>query len=139
MSDPQSGSPVPINPEALGFPSGYSHGMLAPAGARPLFIAGQVGVGLTGAEEAAGFVEQFQRALANVVTVVAAAGGVPENLASLTIYVIDKRQYLDSLSAVGVAYRAVMGRHFPAVALVEVSGLLDRGAVVEIQAIAVLP
>ncbi len=138
MSDSPSGTPVPINPEALGFPSGYSHGMLAPRGARSLYVAGQIGVDPNGAETT-GFVEQFQRALANVVTVVSEAGGTPENVASLTVYVLDRHQYLNSLREVGTAYRAVMGRHFPAMALLEVSGLVDRHALVEIQAIAVLP
>ena len=71
--------------------------------------------------------------------VVQEAGGGPEHVASLTVYVVDRHMYLNALKEVGVAYRSVMGRHFPATALLEVSGLVDRGALVEIQAIAVLP
>ena len=138
MSDSRVGLPEAINPESLGFPKGYSHGMLGPRGGRSLFVAGQIGVDPKSGEPA-GFIEQFQQALANVVTVVEAAGGTNEHVASLTIYVLDKNQYLNALREVGTAYRAVMGRHFPATALLEVAGLVDHGAQVEIQAIAVLP
>ena len=128
-----------INPEQLGAPRGYSNGMLAPAGGRLLFVAGQVG--WDGAQRLVegGFVPQLAQALANVVTVVRAAGGSSEDIARLTIYVTSKREYGDHLKAVGEAYRAVMGRHYPAMALVEVSGLLEPGALVEIEATAVLP
>ena len=138
MSESRPGLPEAINPESLDSPSGYSHGMLGPRGGRSLFVAGQIGVDPKSGEPGE-FIEQFQQALANVATVVTAAGGTPEHVTSLTIYVLDKRQYLDALPAVGKAYRAVMGRHFPAMALLEVAGLVDHGAVVEIQAIAVLP
>lgn len=129
---------MPVNPEELGFPRGYSHGMLAPTGSRPLFVAGQVGVdeGATGGE---GFTQQFATALSRVVAVVAEGGGGPEHVGSLTIYVVDHREYLDELRQVGEAYRSIMGRHFPAMALVEVSALIEPFAKVEIQAIAVLP
>lgn len=133
-------SPVEaINPEALGAPRGYSNGMLAPAGARMLFVAGQIG--WDGAQQLVdgGFEAQFAQALANVVTVVRAAGGAPENITQLTLYVTDKAAYVATLKAVGAAYRASMGKHFPAMALVEVKGLLEPGALVEIQAVAAVP
>ena len=129
---------MPVNPEHLGFPRGYSHGMLAPSGSRPLFVAGQVGVD-EGASHGEGFTRQFERALARVLAVVAEVGGGPEHVASLTIYVVDHREYLDEVRSVGEAYRSIMGRHFPAMALVEVSALIEPFAKVEIQAIAVLP
>lgn len=127
-----------IDPEELGAPSGYSNGILAPAGGRLLFVAGQVGWDREHRLVEGGFVAQFGRALENVVAVVRTAGGGPESLARLTIYVVDRREYLDRLEEVGRAYRAVMGRHFPAMALLEVKGLLEPGARVEIEATAVL-
>lgn len=130
---------VPINPEEWGMPSGYSNGMLAPSGSRLLFVAGQVGWDEGQAVVSELFVEQFEQALRNVVTVVRAAGGEPDYVARLTIYVVDKREYLDELKAVGEAYRRVMGRHFPAMALLEVAALVEPGAKVEIEATAVLP
>lgn len=130
---------TPINPESLGAPRGYSNGILAPAGARLLFVAGQVawdaGHRLVGDD----FASQFGRALHNVVAVVRAAGGSPEHLARLTVYVVDRREYLEQLAAVGAAWRRVMGRHFPAMALVEVRALLETGAKVEIEGTAALP
>jgi enamine deaminase RidA (YjgF/YER057c/UK114 family) len=85
------------------------------------------------------FAAQFRQALANVVAVVAAAGGRPEHVISLTVYVTDKREYIAELAAVGAAYRELMGRHYPAMALVEVAALLEPRAKVEIQGLAVLP
>jgi enamine deaminase RidA (YjgF/YER057c/UK114 family) len=129
---------TPINPASLGAPRGYSHGMLAPAGGRLLFVAGQVGWDGEQRLAGAGFVEQFEQALANVLAVVREAGGGPEQVARLTLYVTDKREYLAQLKAVGEAYRRHMGRHYPAMALVEVAALLAPGARVEIEATAVL-
>jgi enamine deaminase RidA (YjgF/YER057c/UK114 family) len=130
--------PTRINPEELGAPKGFSHGVLAPAGARLLFVAGQVG--WDGAQRLAGegFVAQFAQALANVMAVVRAAGGEPESIVRLTVYVTEKRLYLEALRDVGAAYRSVLGRHFPAMALVEVAGLVEPGALVEIEATAAI-
>jgi enamine deaminase RidA (YjgF/YER057c/UK114 family) len=130
---------LPINPEALGRPRGYSNGMLAPAGGRLLFVAGQIAWDGEQRLVGPGFVEQLGQALANVAAVVREAGGGPEHIARLTLYVTDKQEYLADLAAVGEIYRRVMGRHFPAMALVEVKGLLEPGAKVEIEATAVLP
>jgi enamine deaminase RidA (YjgF/YER057c/UK114 family) len=131
--------PEPINPESLGAPRGYSHGMLAPAGGRLLCVAGQIAWDREGRIVGEDFPAQFAQALGNVLTVVRAAGGGPEHVLRLTIYVTDRRLYLDDLPAVGDAYRSVMGRRYPAMALVEVAGLLEPGALVEIEGTAVVP
>ena len=136
---PAPPGPLPINPATLGAPRGYSHGMLAPAGSRLLFVAGQVGWDAEQRLVGDGFAEQFARALDNVVAVVREAGGEPEHLARLTIYVTDRRDYLAALDEVGAAYRGIMGRHYPAMALVEVAALLEPGAKVEIEGTAALP
>ena len=128
-----------INPESLGAPKGYSNGMLAPPGGKLLFVAGQVGWGTGQTVVEGGFVPQFAQALANVMTVVSAAGAKVEDVARLTIYVVAKRQYKADPKAVGAAYRAVLEKHFPAMALLEIKSLLDPEAVVEIEATAVIP
>ena len=134
-----SGFLEPINPEALGAPRGYSNGMLAPAGARLLAVAGQIA--WDGSQQIVSdvFSRQFEQALQNVVEVVRGAGGGAEHLASLTIFVTDKREYVAELKEVGQAYRQIMGKHFPAMALVEISSLLEPAAKVEIQALAAVP
>jgi enamine deaminase RidA (YjgF/YER057c/UK114 family) len=127
-----------VNPRALGEPKGWNNGLLAPAGGRLLFIAGQAGW----EEDATGpppdFAGQFARALDKVLTVLREAGGAPSDLARLTIYVTDLPDYRASRKALGEAWRARLGKHYPAVSLVAVSGLVDRGALVEIEATAVL-
>ena len=128
-----------INPERLGRPRGYANGVLAPAGGRLLFVAGQIAWDERQRIVSDDFVEQFERALANVLAVVAEAGGAPEHVARLTVYVTDKREYQSRTREVGERWRALMGRHYPAMALVEVRGLLEDGAKVEIEATAVLP
>ncbi len=128
----------PINPESLGAPRGYSNGMLAPAGGRLLFVAGQVGWDDNQQIVEGGFAGQFAQALRNVVTVVREAGGGPADLGSLTIYVIDTRDYLATIKEVGAAYREIMGRHYPAMALVAVRALIEPRARVEIQGMAVI-
>ncbi len=128
----------PINPEQLGAPRGYNHGMLAPAGGRLLFVAGQTARGEGGRIIESGFVAQWEQALANVLAVVKAAGGTPESIGRLTIYVTNRGAYLANLKRVGEAYRRLMGKHYPAMALVQVDALVDEGAVVEIEATAVI-
>ncbi len=127
-----------INPESLGAARGYSNGVLAPAGGRLLFIAGQIGWDERQKIVSADFVEQFDRALLNVVAVVAEAGGTPDHIARLVVYVTDKREYRARTREVGECWRARIGRHFPAMALVEVKSLLEDDAKVEIEAIAVI-
>ena len=128
-----------INPETLGAPKGWNHGMLAPAGGRLLFVAGQTARDREGNVSSPVMADQWERALGNVVEVVRSAGGGPEDIGRLMVYVTDREEYLANLGPIGAAYRRVMGRHFPAVALVEVAGLVDPGATVEIEATAVLP
>ncbi len=127
-----------INPEQLGRPRGYANGVLTDAGARLLFIAGQIGWDEDQRLVSDDFVEQFDRALQNVLAVVAEAGGSPEALARLVIYVTDKREYIARTREIGERWRAQMGRHFPTMALVEVKSLLEDRAKIEIEAIAVL-
>jgi enamine deaminase RidA (YjgF/YER057c/UK114 family) len=122
-----------INPSPLGRPSGWNHGMLGPAGGRVLFVAGQT------AANAGGIVEQWERALEQIVTVVRAAGGAPEDIGRMTVYCTDRAAYLAARRALGDVHRRHMGRHYPAMALVEVKALVDEGALVEIEATAVIP
>ncbi len=127
-----------VNPEALGQPSGYSNGILFEGGSL-LFVAGQIGWDRERRIVSDDFAEQFAQALENVLAVVREAGGEPANIARLLIFVTDKEEYKSHLRDVGSAYRQLMGKHFPAMALVEVSSLLEDLAKVEIEAIAVLP
>ncbi|HEY7471656.1 MAG TPA: RidA family protein [Gemmatimonadota bacterium] len=122
-----------VNPEEIGRHTGFSHGIVTPAGGRVLFVAGQTAPG------AGGFVSQFAAALARALAVVRDAGGRPEHVARMTVYVTDMAIYRAERSQLGEAWRAAMGRHYPAMALVEVRALFDPGAVVEIEATAVLP
>jgi enamine deaminase RidA (YjgF/YER057c/UK114 family) len=127
-----------VNPESLGAPKGWNHGLLAPPGGRLLFVAGQAGWTNARPGEPPGFAEQFERALDQVLTVVRAAGGAPADIGRMTVFVTDLAAYRSSLSALGTAWRARFGTHYPAMALVEVHGLVDSGAVVEIEATAVI-
>ncbi|MDE2662000.1 MAG: RidA family protein [Gemmatimonadota bacterium] len=128
-----------LNPAALGEPRGWNHGLLAPSGGRVLFVAGQTATGSDGHVETSDFAAQFALALDRVLAVVRAAGGEPSHIGRMTIYVTDLAAYRDARSELGTAWRARLGRHYPAMALVEVSGLVDAGAQVEIEATAVLP
>jgi enamine deaminase RidA (YjgF/YER057c/UK114 family) len=128
-----------VNPESLGAPSGYANGLLADAGGKLLFIAGQIGWNEKQKIVSHDFVEQFDRALVNVMAVVKAANGEPEHVARLVIYVTNKGEYRSRTREVGERYRKHLGKHFPAMALVEVSGLLDDEAKVEIEGIALIP
>ena len=127
-----------INPVELGAPRGYSNGLLYSHGSI-LFVAGQVAWNAHQQIVSDDFINQFTCALGNVMMVVREAGGAAESIGRLTIYVTDKREYAAALTEVGHAYRAVLGRHFPAMALVEVAALLEDAAKVEIQALAALP
>ena len=128
-----------INPESLGAPTGYANGVLTDAGGRLLFIAGQIAWDEDHKIVSQDFVDQFDKALENVVTVVKAAGGEPANIARLLIFVTDKIEYRERTREIGERYRKHMGKHFPAMALVQVRGLVDDAAKVEIEGIAVLP
>lgn len=123
-----------INPEELARPSGFSHAVAAAAG-RMVFLAGQTGTGPDGTL-AAGIVAQFERALGNLLTALAAAGGRPGDLASLTIYLTDIEDYRAHAKEIGAIWRRLAGRTYPAMAAVEVSRLWDREALVELQGVA---
>ncbi len=129
--------PEIIAPTDLATPRGYSNGMILGPG-RLLFVAGQIGWDANEALVSERLDAQFAKALDNVLAVVRDAGGAPRNIGRLTIYVTDKREYLAQAKAIGVAYRERMGKHFPAMALVQVADLLLDGAKVEIEATAVL-
>ena len=128
-----------INPESLGAPSGYANGLLVDANGKLLFIAGQIAWNKQQQIVSDDFVEQFDRALANVIAVVNAAGARPEHIVRLVIYVTDKWEYRERTREVGERYRKHMGKHFPAMVLVEVKGLLDDTAKVEIEGMALIP
>ena len=127
-----------INPESLGAPRGYANGILTDPGDKLLFVAGQIGWNEHQALVSNDFADQFDQALANVLAVVKEAGGGPEQIARMVVYVTDKLEYIEHTRGIGERYRAHMGKHFPAIALVEVKSLLDDKAKVEIEAIAVL-
>ena len=127
-----------INPASLGTPHGYSNGVLAPLNARLLFIAGQIAWDEQQRIVSTDFVEQFDRALANVIAVVEEAGGTPAQIARLVIYVTDKKEYRARTREIGARWRKRLGRHYPAMALVEVKSLLEDEAQVEIEGIAVI-
>lgn len=127
----------PIQPEGWAPPKGYANGMLAPDGT--LHVAGQIGWDADQVFRAEGFVAQFERALANVLAVVEAAGGGAEHVGRLTWFVTDKAAYLAAQREVGAAWRRVMGRHYPAMSVVEVTSLMEPAALVEIEATAHIP
>jgi enamine deaminase RidA (YjgF/YER057c/UK114 family) len=138
----RAGVPAPaaaVNPPALGVPRGFSHGWLAPAHTRLLFVAGETATDADGRVMDEGFAAQFDRALARTLAVVEEAGGRPEHVMRMTIYVTDLEAYLQARRAIAGIWRARMGRHYPAMALVEVTRLVDAGALVEIEATAALP
>jgi enamine deaminase RidA (YjgF/YER057c/UK114 family) len=127
-----------LQPPAWAKPRGYSNAIAA-RGGTTVYVAGQVGWAGTGVWEARDFAGQFRQALKNILEVLAQAGGRPEHVARLTWYVVDRDEYLASLKAVGAAYRELMGGHYPAMSVVQVSGLVEALARLEIEATAVIP
>ena len=127
-----------FNPPELGKPSGWNNGLLAPAGGRLLFVAGQSASDETGTVPAIGFLDQWAKILDKIVAVVRHAGGDPHDIARMTVYVTDRQAYLDNLKPLGAIWRERLGKHYPAMALVEVSALVDERALVEIEATAVV-
>ncbi len=127
-----------FNPETLGTPSGWNNGLLAPEDGRLLFIAGQSASDATGSVPEITFVEQWARVLDKIIAVVHEAGGEPTDIARMTVYVTDREAYLESRQALGAVWRNRLGKHYPAMALVEVKALVDARAMVEIEATAVL-
>lgn len=128
-----------VNPPALGLPRGYANGLLAPPGSRVLFIAGQTAADGNGDELHAPFVAQFESALDKTLLVLQTAGGRPEHIARMTVYVTDMAAYRRSREELGQIWRRRMGTHYPAMALVGVTELVDLGAIVEIETTAVIP
>ena len=126
-----------LQPPGWARPKGFANGIAARG--RLVFIAGQVGWTGQGEWKERSFAGQFRQALRNILDVLAEAGGKPEHLVRLTWYVLDKAEYLASLREVGAAYRELMGRHYPTMAVVQVSGLVEDEARLEIEATAVIP
>jgi len=126
-----------INPSGLARPSGFSHAVSAPAG-RLVFLAGQIGVDRDGQVAPGGVVAQFEQALSNLLAALAAAGGHPSDLASLTVYLTDVEDYQAHGKEIGAVWRRLAGSDYPAMAGVGVTKLWLSGAVVEIQGIAVV-
>ena len=126
-----------LQPPGWPRPRGYANGIEAEG--RLVFVAGQIGWDETGAFPAADLPGQVRRTLENVVAVLAEAGAGPEHVARMAWYVTDRDEYLAAQREIGEAYRAVMGRHFPAMAVVVVAGLVEAEAKVEIEATAVVP
>ncbi len=127
-----------IDSDSLAPARGYSNGLVL-SGSRILFVAGMIGWNRDARVVSDEIAVQFGQALDNVLAVVRQAGGGPEHIGRLTIYVTDKTRYITATKTIGEAYRARMGTHYPAMALVEVAALLEEGALVEIEATAVLP
>ena len=130
-----------INPEELARPSGFSHAVSvtdAGAAGRMVFLAGQIGMDRNGKLAGGGVVPQFEQALGNLLTALAAAGGQPEDLVSLTIYLIDVEDYQAHGKEIGAVWRRLAGTQYPAMAGVGVTRLWDPAALVEIQGIAVV-
>lgn len=129
-----------LQPDGWKAPKGYSNGVAVDGPGRHVFVAGQIawdaGQVLVGKGD---FAVQFERALGNVVAVLAAGRVQPAHVCRMTIYVTDKRVYLSAQRAVGEAWRKHMGAHYPAMALVQVADLLEDGALVEIEATAFVP
>ena len=137
-SEPDASPHRVINPEGLAAPVGFSHALVAAPG-RLVFLGGQTAHGPDGGLLGETMVEQFGAAAANLATALAAAGGRPEHLVSLHIYVTDAEVYRSALGPIGDAYRRHLGRHYPATALLEVAGLFDPRASVELVGVAVIP
>ena len=126
-----------LQPPGWARAKGFSNGIAASG--QLVFIAGQVGWTGEGRWEARDFAGQFRQAIKNILEVLAQANGKPEHIVRLTWYVLDKREYMNSLKAVGEAYRELMGRHYPTMAVVQVSALMEDEARLEIEATAVVP
>ncbi len=132
-----SGPHEVVQPAHFPRAKGFANGMLAEG--RTLYVAGQVGWELDGTFVARDLPGQFARALDHVLDVVKAAGGETEHIVRMTVYVTDLPAYRAGTRSIGEAWRARLGKHFPAMALVGVAGLVEEGALVEIEATAVIP
>ena len=127
-----------VNPAELGPPSGFSHAVSVDGGGRLVFLAGQTALDAQGRVVGDDVVQQFERALANLLRALAACGGEPAHLASLTVYIVDIDDYKARARDIGAVWRRLVGREYPAMAGVGVARLWDAEALVEIQGFAVL-
>ena len=127
-----------LQPPSWVRPRGFSNG-IAVKGGTTVYIAGQIGCNAQGVFEARDFAGQFRQTLANILAVLAEAGGRAEHLVRLTWYVLDKQEYLGAVKDVGAAYRELIGKHYPCMAVVQVSALVEDAARLEIEATAVIP
>jgi len=126
-----------LQPPSWARAKGFSNGIVASG--KMVFIAGQVGWTGQGEWKEKSFAGQFRQTIRNILDVLAEAKGKPEHIVRLTWYVLDKEEYLSSLKEVGAAYRDLMGKHYPTMAVVQVSGLVENDARLEIEAVAVVP
>jgi len=126
-----------VNPDVLAAPKGYAHAAVAKG--TVIALGGQIGWDRDMRLVSTEFGPQFAQALDNFVVALRAAGGVPEHVVQVRIYVTDKRRYLAAAKECGAAWRERMGRHYPAMALLQVADLLEEGALVEIEGMAVIP
>jgi|SRR6185312_11883284 len=126
-----------LQPPNWSRPKGYSNGVAAKG--TPVFVSGIIGWNSQGEFDAVDFAGQVRQALKNIVEVLAEAHAKPEHIARMTWYVVDKSEYLSAAKEIGAAYREVIGRHYPAMSVVEVSGLLEPAARVEIEVTAIVP
>jgi enamine deaminase RidA (YjgF/YER057c/UK114 family) len=126
-----------LNPPTLAAPSGFSHAVVATG--TTVFLAGQTGMDSSGAIVPGGVVAQFEQALSNLLDALAAAGGSPADLTSLTIYIVDVDDYRAHSHEIGAVWKRLIGTDYPAMAGIGVSRLWDADAVVEVQGFAVLP
>jgi len=136
MTEPTGNLPRALLPEGWQRPPGFSHAMTAQG--RMVFVAGQIGMRPDGTFPSDDFVDQFAQTLHNTRALLEEAGAGPEHLVRMTWYVTDKQEYLSNLSGVGKAYREILGANYPAMAVVEVSALVEDRAKVEIESTAVV-
>ena len=128
-----------VNPAELGQPSGFSHAVSADGGGRLVFLAGQTALDARGRIVGDDVVQQFERALSNLLSALSACGGEPAHLASLTVYIVDMDDYKARARDIGAVWRRLVGRDYPAMAGIGVARLWDAEALVEVQGIAVVP
>ncbi len=127
-----------INPAELGRPAGFSHVVRA-SGTTTIYLAGQTALDATGRVVGDGIVAQFERALANLLVALRAAGGESHHLASMTVYIVDMDDYKAHAREIGTVWRSLVGREYPAMAAIGVARLWDAEALVEVQGVAELP
>ena len=127
-----------LQPPGWARPKGYSNG-IAVKGGTTVYVSGQVAFNEKAVIEEKGFAGQFRQILKNILAVLVEAGGRPEHIVRMTWYVVDRQEYLDAIREVGAAYRELIGRHYPTMAVVQVAGLAEIDARLEIEAIAVIP